>query len=94
MALCWTTGRNLRQKVSDTSPALRSVRHFPRFVKCLTLFARKGQAMVEYLVIATVVIAALLAVRPALQAAIQALFDNAATKANEAATNLGNLNVP
>lgn len=54
---------------------------------------RFGQAMVEYLVIATLIIAAILFVRPALQTAIQALFDNAATQANEAASGLNNLNV-
>ena len=52
-----------------------------------------GQAMVEYLVIATVVIAAILLARPAIQGAIQALFNNAAAKANDAANNLNNLSV-
>ena len=54
---------------------------------------RLGQAMVEYLVIATVVIIALFAARPALQAAIRALFTNAATQANNAANGLNNVNV-
>ena len=54
---------------------------------------RRGQAMVEYLVIATVVLLAIIAARPAIQGAIQALFGNAATKANEAATGLSNLTV-
>jgi len=49
--------------------------------------------MVEYLVVATLVIIAIFVARPALETAINALFTNAATKANDAATSLGNLNV-
>ena len=55
---------------------------------------RVGQAMVEYLVIATVVLLAIIAARPAIQGAIQALFGNAATQANNAATKLGTLQIP
>ena len=55
---------------------------------------RRGQAIVEYLVVATVVIAAIIAIRPAIQAAVNALYASAATKANDAATKLGSLTIP
>ena len=51
---------------------------------------RTGQAMVEYLVIATVIIAAILLVRPQIQTAVEALFTNAATQATNAAESLNN----
>jgi len=55
--------------------------------------ARHAQALVEYLLVAAAVLVAILGAREAFEAAIQALFANAATKATEAAANLNNLNV-
>ena len=54
----------------------------------------RGQAIVEYLVVASVVIAAIVAVQPAIRGAVNALYASAAAKANDAATKLGSLTIP
>ena len=52
---------------------------------------RRGQSILEYLVIATVIVAALLAVRGTVSTHVSSLFTNASTKVGSAATSLGNL---
>jgi len=54
---------------------------------------RRGQSIVEYLVIAAVIVAAILAVRGTVQANMKSLYDKSAQKTAEAATALGNLKV-
>ena len=56
-------------------------------------FGDRGQAILEYLVVAAVIVAAIFLARPALQTAISGLFNNAAVKANDAAASMGRLNV-
>jgi Flp pilus assembly pilin Flp len=56
-------------------------------------FDRRGQSIVEYLIIATVIVAAIIAIRSKVSTNMNSLFNNAANKTNEAATSLGSLNL-
>lgn len=55
--------------------------------------SERGQPIVEYLVIAAVIVAAILLIQPTVRTNIQNLYNNAAQKTSNAATALGNLNV-
>ena len=51
----------------------------------------RGQAMVEYVIIATVVILAILFARPLIQTSVRSLYTEAKNKVTQAATDLKNL---
>ncbi len=70
------------------------VRHLLKRERCLTPLTAAGQSMVEYLLIATAVIAALLFIKPGIQDAVNSLFTSAKDKANEAAGSLGSVPLP
>ena len=55
---------------------------------------RRGQAIIEYLLIATVIIAALVAVQPAIRGAIDNLYNSAMGQTNNAANVLGSGQIP
>lgn len=55
------------------------------------LRGRRGQSIVEYLVIVTVVIAAIVLIRGVVAGHMNTLFSNAATQTGNAATQLGTL---
>ena len=55
---------------------------------------RRGQAIVEYLLIATVIIAALIAVQPAIRAAVGSLYNASMSQTNNAANVLGSGQIP
>lgn len=57
------------------------------------LRSRTGQSILEYLVIATVVVLAILLIRGTVQSNTESLFNQAAGKVGEAATQLGTLSV-
>ena len=57
------------------------------------IVSRRGQAIVEYLVIATVIIGALIALRPSLRSAVSGIYNSGAAQATAAAGNLGGLNL-
>lgn len=59
-----------------------------------TMIRNRGQAMVEYLVIAAIVLAAILLAKPKLKEAVDNLFSNAANQANSAASALGGMTIP
>lgn len=50
---------------------------------------KKGQSILEYLVITTVVIFVILGIRAAIQTTTQQVYDTASTKVGEAGTQLG-----
>ncbi len=54
---------------------------------------KKGQSILEYLVIATVIVIAIAAIRSTLDTNITGLYTNAAAKTGDATTALGTLNV-
>ena len=53
------------------------------------LRSRRGQSILEYLVITTVVVLAILAIRAVVNTQTTALFNQAGTKVGEASTALG-----
>ena len=55
---------------------------------------RRGQAIVEYLVIATIIVGAILAIKPAIQGAVERLYNTTMTQTNSAANALGNGQLP
>ena len=55
---------------------------------------RQGQAILEYLVIATVIVAAIVAVRPAIQGAVEQLYNATRDQTINAANALGNGQLP
>ena len=52
---------------------------------------RKGQSIVEYLVIAAIIVGAIIAIQPTIKTNINNLFQKGADKTNIAQTALGNL---
>ena len=54
---------------------------------------RKGQSILEYLVVAAVIVGAIIAVKGAMQTNIATLYTNAGVKTGNAATAFGNLDV-
>ena len=50
---------------------------------------KKGQSILEYLVVATIIVAAIAIIRPTLQANFATLFTNAAAQTANAGTKLG-----
>lgn len=57
------------------------------------LHARRGQSILEYLVIATVIVGAIIAIRGVVQGNVNTLYTNAADHTGDAATALGDLQV-
>ena len=53
----------------------------------------RGQSILEYLVLAAIIVAAILVIKPTITTHVGTLYDNAANKTSEAATALGNLTV-
>ena len=53
-----------------------------------------GQAIVEYLTVATVVVLVILAASPQIRDALTAMYNNAAAKASEAAGRLSSMVIP
>ena len=56
--------------------------------------SRQGQAIVEYLVLATIVLAAIIVMKPMMAQAVNTLFDQTATQANSVAAAVGTFQVP
>ena len=54
---------------------------------------RRGQSILEYLVIATAVVAAIIAIKATVSSNMNTLYTNAADKTGEAGTGLGALKV-
>lgn len=54
---------------------------------------RRGQSILEYLVIATVIVSAILFIRPFVNTHIRNLYNNSANKVAQASNSLGNLSV-
>jgi len=55
--------------------------------------SERGQPILEYLVIAAIIVGAILLIQPTVRTNIQNLYNQAAQKTSNAATALGNLNV-
>ena len=55
--------------------------------------SRRGQSILEYLVIATVIVTAILLIRTTVATHMNTLYNSAAQKTADAAGSLGNLNV-
>ena len=56
--------------------------------------ARQGQTIIEYLVLAAIVLAAILVMKPNMGAAVNQLFRQTATQANAVAAGVGSLGMP
>ena len=54
---------------------------------------QKGQSILEYLVILTVVVLAILFIRTAMSSSMNNTYNQAANKVNQAANMIGNMNV-